>query len=124
MRAPGVAVGVQASARDCGTKVDVDHPDAVSGAFGLVGGEPDRSCGRVAEEHLRHRTVVCGDGVRIPRRGIDRLPGGTGGDGRAGDAGLVLALVGEEGVAGDVAQRVQPAVLQGADHAGDVHLQP
>ena len=40
--AAGVPVGVQASPghRDAG--VDVDHADAVSGAFSLVGGEPDR----------------------------------------------------------------------------------
>ena len=41
-----------------------------------------------------------------------------------GDAGLVLALVGEQRVAVDVAQGVQPAAGQGADHAGVVDLQP
>ena len=34
------------------------------GAFGLVGGQPDCVGRRVAEEHLRHRAVVGGDGVR------------------------------------------------------------
>ena len=87
------------------------------GVFGLVGGEPDRPGRRVAKEHLRHRPVVRGDGVRAPRGRVDGLPGGAGGDRGGGDAGLVLALVGEQGIMVDVAQGVQPAAGQGADHA-------
>jgi hypothetical protein len=48
--------------------------------------------------------VVGGDGVEAPRGGVDRLPGGAGGDRRSGDAGLVLALVGEQGIVIDVAE--------------------
>jgi hypothetical protein len=33
-----------------------------------------------------------------PGSGVQVLPGGAGGDGGAGDAGLVLALVGEQGI--------------------------
>ena len=60
--AAGVAVGVQAGAGHRLAGVDVDHADAVPGAFGLVGGEPDGPGGRVAEEYLRHGVVVGGDG--------------------------------------------------------------
>jgi hypothetical protein len=72
--AAGVAVGVQAGAGHRLARVDVDHPDAVPGAFGLVGGQPDCVGRRVAEEHLRHRAVVGGDGVATPRGGVDMLP--------------------------------------------------
>ena len=37
----GAAVGVQAGPGHHLAGVDVDHADAVPGAFGLVGGEPD-----------------------------------------------------------------------------------
>jgi hypothetical protein len=104
--AAGVAVGVQAGANDLLARVNVDHPDAVPGALGLVGGQADRPGRRVAEEHLRHRAIVRGDGVRAPRGGVDGLPGGAGGDRRPGDAGLVLALAGEQGVVVDIAQGV------------------
>jgi hypothetical protein len=36
-----VAVGVKVGSDDSFAEVDVDHPDVVSGAFGLVGGEAD-----------------------------------------------------------------------------------
>jgi hypothetical protein len=49
-------------------------------AFGLVGGEPYRADRRITEEHLRHRVVVGGDGMRTPGGGVDGLPGGAGGD--------------------------------------------
>jgi hypothetical protein len=39
--AAGAAVGVQAGPGYRLAGVDVDHADAVPGAFGLVGGEPD-----------------------------------------------------------------------------------
>jgi hypothetical protein len=39
--AAGAAVGVQAGLGHRLAGVDVDHADAVPGAFGLVGGEPD-----------------------------------------------------------------------------------
>ncbi len=61
--AAGAAVGVQAGPEHRLAGVDVDHADAVPGAFGLVGGEPDGPGGRVAEEHLRHGVVVGGDGL-------------------------------------------------------------
>ena len=63
-------------------------------------------------------------GVGAPRRGVQRPPGGTGGDRVASDARLVLALVREEGVVVDVAHRVQPAVVDGPHPAGLVDLQP
>ncbi len=66
-------------------RVDVDHADAVPGAFGLIGGEPDGPGGRVAEEHLRHGVVVGGDGwaprarsMGARRRGPIASPGGAG----------------------------------------------
>src|SRR6185437_11845020 len=116
--------GVQARSWHRPAEVDVDDADAVSGPFGLVGGETDGPGRRVAEEHLRHRTVVGGNGVRTPRGGVDGPPGGAGGDRGGGDAGLVLALVGEQGVPVDVAESVQPALLEGGDPAGVVDLQP
>jgi hypothetical protein len=91
--AAGVAVGVQAGADHGGAGVGVNHPDPVPGAFGLVGGQPDCSGRRVAEEHLRHRMVVDGGGMRAPRGGVDGLPGGAGGDRGASNAGLIFALV-------------------------------
>ena len=41
--ATGIAVGVQAGSGYRPAEVDVDYADEVPGAFGLVGGEPDRS---------------------------------------------------------------------------------
>jgi hypothetical protein len=68
--------------------------------------------------------------VRTPRGGVDGLPGGARGDRGGGDASLVLALVGEQGVPVDIAEGVQPAPthlpipLQCCDPAGVVDLQP
>lgn len=44
----GVAVGVQAGCRHGLAGVNVNHPDAVTGASGLVGGQADRPGGRTA----------------------------------------------------------------------------
>jgi len=96
--AAGVAVGVQAGPDHRGAGVEVDDADPVPGAFSLVGSKADRPRRRVAEEHLRYRMVVGGDRVRAPRSGVDRLPVGPGGNRGASDAGLVFALVGEQGV--------------------------
>ena len=115
--AAGVAVGVQARPGYRDAEVDVDDADAVPGVFGLVGGEADRAGRRRAEEHLRHRPVVRGDGVRAPMGPGRRAARRPGGDRGGGAAGLVLALVGEQGVVVDVAQGVQPAAGQGAEHA-------
>jgi hypothetical protein len=106
----GVAVGVQARPRHRLAEVDVDDAGAVPGPFGLVGGEADRPGRGVAEEHLRHRAVVGGDGVRTPRSGVDGLPGGAGGDRGGGDAGLVLASTSPGPVSDGVPDR------PGADH--------
>src|SRR5215471_5337535 len=120
----GVVVGVQPCPGDLLTRIDVDHPDAVPGAFSLVGGQADRSGRGIAEEHLRYRVIICRDRMRPPWRGIDRLPGGARGDRGAGDAGLVFTLVGEQGMVVDVAEGIQPLVADGSHRAGVVHFQP
>jgi hypothetical protein len=56
--AAGVAVGEEAGADDRGAGVDVDHPDAVSAAFGLVGVSPTAPAGG------RRRTPAAPRGFR------------------------------------------------------------
>jgi hypothetical protein len=50
----------------------------VPGPLGLLGGETHRRGLRVAEEDLRDRVEVGGDGVGAPGRGVQRPPGGSG----------------------------------------------
>ena len=74
----GAAVGVQAGPGHRLAGADVDHADAVPGAFGLVGDEPDGPGGRVAEEYLRHGVVVGGDGMGASRAGSVACPAARG----------------------------------------------
>ena len=52
--------------------------------------------------------MVGGGAVFAPRPGVERRPGGAGGDRGADDAGGVLAHVGQRGATGDVARAVEP----------------
>src|SRR5690606_13042382 len=108
-RTARVAVAVEAGAGDR-AQVDVDGAHPVAGLFGLRQGEADGGRLRVGEDDLGDGGVVGGGGVRAPRSGVDRAARGPGGDGGARDAGLVLALVGEEGAVVDVADAVEPVV--------------
>lgn len=85
-------------------EIVVDDVDAAAGAPGFDSGEADTGDLGVGEDDLRYGRGVGGAGVRAPGAGVERGAAGSGGDDGAGDAGLVLALVGEQGPPVDVAR--------------------
>ena len=115
---PVDALAVHGRAGDVAGAVAHDpHVDAALAGGGL--GEPDRRDLRIGEDHRGHGPVV---GPRLDRRAVE--------DGIGGDARLVLAHVGEEDAAVDVADGVEPAAVDagGAQLVVDVdrlsRLQP
>jgi len=123
-RPAAVSVGVKLCAGDDFADLDIDRTNPVVGLFGLFGGQAHGGGLGIGEEYLRHRVVVGGGRVRAPRRGVHRHTVGAGTDRRAGDAGLVFALVGQQRAVVGVAHRIQPVPVDTADSAGVVDVKP
>lgn len=75
---------------------DVDRADAMTGLLRLFGRQSDRGSLGFGEEHLRHRAVVGGGGMRAPRRGVQLLARRTRRNRRTGDPCLVFALMSQQ----------------------------
>src|SRR3954453_2434323 len=122
--ATGVSVGVKICAGHCFADVDVDGAHPVTRSLGELGGEPDRGGFGVGEEHLRHGVNVRGGDVRAPWCAVHGVTGCRGGDRGAGNAGLVFALVCQQCPVVDIAQRIEPVVVNTGDATRVVDFEP
>src|SRR4051794_40273494 len=113
--AAGVSIGVKVCAGHTFTHVDVDDPHPMASSFGLLRGEPHGGRFGVAEEYLRYGMCVGGGDVRAPRSAVERLTCCRCGDGSAGDARLILALMGQQCPVVYVAEGVEPVVVSTRD---------
>ncbi|GAA3369910.1 hypothetical protein GCM10017744_091560 [Streptomyces antimycoticus] len=100
---------------------DLDVPP---GALGLSDGQTHGGDLGIGEDDTRDGLDIGRAAVRGPAAGVEFLAPGPAGDHGPGDAGLVLALAGEEGAAIDVAHGVQPVPRDGGDGQAVVGGEP